>query len=128
MGSRNQSPKSNPPVRDRVFCSGFAGERKGEVRLQVAAHCKRTIECLELQSYTEQGEPDKEDAGSGLFGVPRTTCPRWSRDWHSPVLIAPWVIWFIRESRAPMPILSLVLRLAADREWRRMLHPRRLVP
>jgi hypothetical protein len=35
---------------------------KGEVRLQVAANCKRTIECLELQSYTEKGDPDK-DAG-----------------------------------------------------------------
>ena len=35
---------------------------KGEVRLQVAANCKRTIECLELQSYTEAGDPDK-DAG-----------------------------------------------------------------
>ena len=34
---------------------------KGEVRLQVAAHCKRTIEGSSSQSYTEQGElPDKD--------------------------------------------------------------------
>jgi hypothetical protein len=35
---------------------------KGEVRLQVAKHCTKLIECLELQSYTEAGDPDK-DAG-----------------------------------------------------------------
>jgi hypothetical protein len=35
---------------------------KGEVRFQVATTCKRSIECLELQSYNERGEPDK-DAG-----------------------------------------------------------------
>ena len=62
-GFSNQSSKSNPPVRDRVASvQALLENGKGEVRLQVAAHCKRTIECLELQSYTEQGEPDK-DAG-----------------------------------------------------------------
>ena len=35
---------------------------KGEVRLQIAQQCIRTIESLELQSYTDKGEPDK-DAG-----------------------------------------------------------------
>jgi hypothetical protein len=35
---------------------------KGEVRLKIAASCVKTIECLELQSYTEKGDPDK-DAG-----------------------------------------------------------------
>jgi hypothetical protein len=33
---------------------------KGEVRLSVAQGCKRLIECLELQSWTEKGDPDKE--------------------------------------------------------------------
>ena len=62
-GFSNQSPKSNPAVRDRVASvQAFLENGKGEVRLQVAKHCKRTIECLELQSYTERGEPDK-DAG-----------------------------------------------------------------
>ena len=62
-GFSNQSPKSNPAVRDRVASVQAVLENgKGEVRLQVAKHCKRTIECLELQSYTERGEPDK-DAG-----------------------------------------------------------------
>jgi len=62
-GFSNQSSKSNPAVRDRVASVQAVLENgKGEVRLQVAPHCKRTIECLELQSYTERGEPDK-DAG-----------------------------------------------------------------
>jgi hypothetical protein len=62
-GFSNQSPKSNPAVRDRVASVQAVLENgKGEIRLQVAKHCKRTIECLELQSYTERGEPDK-DAG-----------------------------------------------------------------
>jgi hypothetical protein len=30
--------------------------------LQVAGSCRKVIECLELQSYNEKGEPDK-DAG-----------------------------------------------------------------
>ena len=62
-GFSNQSPKANPPVRDRVASvQALLENGKGEVRLKVAACCKRTIECLELQSYTEKGEPDK-DAG-----------------------------------------------------------------
>lgn len=62
-GFTNQSPRSNPPVRDRVAAvQALLENGKGEVRLQVAANCKRTIECLELQSYTEKGDPDK-DAG-----------------------------------------------------------------
>ena len=62
-GFSNQSPKANPPIRDRVASvQALLENGKGEVRLQVAAGCKRTIECLELQSYTEAGLPDK-DAG-----------------------------------------------------------------
>ena len=62
-GMSNQSPRANPPVRDRVASvQALLENGKGHVRLQVAARCKRTIECLELQSYTEKGEPDK-DAG-----------------------------------------------------------------
>ena len=62
-GFSNQSPKANPPIRDRVASvQALLENGKGQVRLQVAANCKRTIECLELQSYTEAGEPDK-DAG-----------------------------------------------------------------
>jgi hypothetical protein len=62
-GFSNQSPKANPPVRDRVASvQALLENGKGEVRLQVAANCKRTIECLELQSYSEAGDPDK-DAG-----------------------------------------------------------------
>mgnify|MGYP003119806882 FL=1 len=62
-GFSNQSPKANPPVRDRVASlQALLENGRQEVRLQVAANCKRTIECLELQSYTEAGDPDK-DAG-----------------------------------------------------------------
>ena len=62
-GFSNQSPRSNPPVRDRVAAvQALLENGKGQVRLQVAAGCKRVIECLELQCYSDKGEPDK-DAG-----------------------------------------------------------------
>ena len=60
-GFSNQSPRSNPPVRDRVasvqalLCNG-----KGESRLQIHACCRKLIESMELQSYNDKGEPDKE--------------------------------------------------------------------
>ena len=62
-GFSNQSGRSNPPVRDRVASvQALLENGKGQIRLQITKNCKRTIECLELQSYTEKGEPDK-DAG-----------------------------------------------------------------
>jgi hypothetical protein len=62
-GMSNQSPRSNPPVRDRVAAvQALLENGKGQVRLQVAQGCRRVIECLELQCYSEKGEPDK-DAG-----------------------------------------------------------------
>ena len=62
-GMSNQSPRSNPPVRDRVAAvQALLENGKGQVRLQVSETCKRLIECLELQCYTEKGDPDK-DAG-----------------------------------------------------------------
>ncbi len=33
---------------------------KGEVRFHISPKCEKLIECLELQSYTEKGDPDKE--------------------------------------------------------------------
>ena len=60
-GFSNQSPRSNPPVRDRVssvqalLCNG-----KGMSRLFIHASCRKLIESMELQSYNEKGEPDKE--------------------------------------------------------------------
>ncbi len=60
-GFSNQSSKSNPPIRDRVSSvQALLENGKGSIRLEVAPNCKRLIECLELQSYTEKGEPDKE--------------------------------------------------------------------
>lgn len=60
-GMSNQSPKANPPVRDRVAAvQALLENGKGEVRLKIAASCVKTIECLELQSYTEKGDPDKD--------------------------------------------------------------------
>ena len=62
-GFSNQSPKANPPVRDRIAAVQALMENgKGEIRLQVHQSCQRLIECLELQSYTDKGDPDK-DAG-----------------------------------------------------------------
>ncbi len=62
-GMSNQSPRANPPVRDRVASvQALLENGKGQVRLQVSHTCKRLIECLELQCYTEKGDPDK-DAG-----------------------------------------------------------------
>ena len=62
-GMSNQSPKANPPVRDRVAAvQALLENGKGEIRLKIAASCVKMIEGLELQSYTEKGDPDK-DAG-----------------------------------------------------------------
>jgi len=62
-GMSNQSSRSNPPVRDRVAAvQALLENGKGEVRLTIADTCRKMIECLELQSYTEKGDPDK-DAG-----------------------------------------------------------------
>ena len=59
-GMSNQSPKSNPFVRDRVAAvQALLENGKGEIRFKIAASCVKTIECLELQSYTEKGDPDK---------------------------------------------------------------------
>jgi len=60
-GMSNQSPKANPPVRDRVAAvQALLENGKGEIRLQIDPKCKKLIECLELQSYNEKSEPDKE--------------------------------------------------------------------
>jgi PBSX family phage terminase large subunit len=60
-GMSNQSPKANPPVRDRVAAvQALLENGKGEVRIQIAASCTKMIQCLELQSYTEKGDPDKD--------------------------------------------------------------------
>ena len=57
----NMAPKANPPVRDRVSAvQALLENGNGEVRLFIDPSCKRTIECLELQSYNLKGEPDKE--------------------------------------------------------------------
>ena len=62
-GMSNQSPRSNPPVRDRVAAvQALLENGKGQVRMQVTDGCRKVIECLELQSYNEKGDPDK-DAG-----------------------------------------------------------------
>ena len=56
----NQSGASNPSIKDsvnnvqRLLCNG-----KEEISLFVHPRCKNVIESLELQSYTEAGEPEK---------------------------------------------------------------------
>jgi hypothetical protein len=57
----NMAPKANPPVRDRVASvQALLENGMGERRLFIDPRCKRLIECLELQSYDEKGEPDKQ--------------------------------------------------------------------
>ena len=57
----NMAPKANPPVRDRVASvQALLENGKGERRLFIDPRCKRLIECLELQSYDDKGEPDKQ--------------------------------------------------------------------
>ena len=59
----NMAPSANPPVRDRVAAMQALLENgNGERRLFVDPRCRKLIECLELQSYNDKGEPDK-DAG-----------------------------------------------------------------
>ncbi len=57
----NQAPKANPPVRDRVAAvQALLENGAGERRLFIDPRCKRLIECLELQSYDEKGDPAKD--------------------------------------------------------------------
>ena len=62
-GFLNQSALSNPAIRDRVnSVQGMFLNGKGESKMMISKTAIRLIECLELQSYNEKGEPDK-DAG-----------------------------------------------------------------
>ena len=62
-GFLNQSALSNPAIRDRVnSVQGMFLNGKGESKMMISKKAIRLIECLELQSYNEKGEPDK-DAG-----------------------------------------------------------------
>ena len=57
----NMAPKANPPIRDRVAAvQALLENGMGQVRLTIDPRCSKMIECLELQSYSEKGEPDKE--------------------------------------------------------------------
>jgi len=60
-GMSNQSPKSNPDIRDRVSAVQTLLENgKGATRLSIDAGCTELIRCLELQAYTDKGVPDKD--------------------------------------------------------------------
>lgn len=62
-GFLNQSALSNPAIRDRVnSVQGMLLNGKGESKMMISKKAIRLIECLELQSYNDKGEPDK-DAG-----------------------------------------------------------------
>ena len=62
-GFLNQSALSNHAIRDRVnSVQGMFLNGKGESKMRISKKAIRLIECLELQSYNEKGEPDK-DAG-----------------------------------------------------------------
>ncbi len=61
-GFINMSPRSNPPIKDRVATlQALLCNSKGESRLEVSARCGTLIEALELQSWDEKtGLPNKE--------------------------------------------------------------------
>jgi PBSX family phage terminase large subunit len=60
-GMSNQSPKSNPDIRDRVSAvQALLENGKGATRLSIDAGCTELIRCLELQAYTDKGVPDKD--------------------------------------------------------------------
>jgi hypothetical protein len=58
----NQSPQSNPPIRDRVNnVQALFENGKGQNRLQVWQGCNKLIQCLELQCWDEKTQlPDKQ--------------------------------------------------------------------
>lgn len=57
----NMAPSANPPIRDRVASVQAALENgTGATRFWVHPNCKKLIESLELQCWTDKGEPDKE--------------------------------------------------------------------
>jgi len=57
----NMAPAANPPIRDRVASvQALLENGNGETRLWIDPRCRKLIECLELQSYTDKGEPDKQ--------------------------------------------------------------------
>jgi hypothetical protein len=58
----NMSPAANPPIRDRVAAvQALLMNGKGETRLWIDPKCRKLIQCLEMQSYSEKGdEPDKQ--------------------------------------------------------------------
>ena len=62
-GFTNMSPRSNPPIKDRVSAvNALLKNGKGEVRLAISPCCRTLIECFELQAYDERtGEPDKQN-------------------------------------------------------------------
>lgn len=60
-GIANQSPRANPPVRDRVNAVQMLLENgKGEHRLWFDPACRNVIQSIELQCWTDKGEPDKD--------------------------------------------------------------------
>ena len=62
-GFTNMSPRSNPPIKDRVSAvNALLKNGKGEVRLAISPGCRTLIESFELQAYDEKtGEPDKQN-------------------------------------------------------------------
>jgi hypothetical protein len=56
----NMAPSANPPVRDRVAAvQAMLENGNHERRLFIDPRCRKAVECLELQSYAEDGTPDK---------------------------------------------------------------------
>jgi hypothetical protein len=60
-GLRVDAPRANPPIKDRILSMNtMFRNAKGERRYLVnTKKCKEYTRCLEQQSYTEDGLPDK---------------------------------------------------------------------
>lgn len=76
-GISNMSPKANPPVRDRVnTVQSMFENHKGEHRMRIDPKCKGLIKCLELQTWNDRGEPDKESGFDHLNDALGYICHR----------------------------------------------------
>ena len=65
-GFRVNAPKKNPPIRQRVVSTNVMFmDGHGERRLMInGTTCPYTVECLEKQVYTENGDPEKDNTGT----------------------------------------------------------------
>jgi hypothetical protein len=78
FGISNNSPKANPPVKDRInTTNAMFHNAKGEVRCIVDPSCTGLIKDLEQHCYDDNGNPDKDNGNDHRpdafsYGIHRT--------------------------------------------------------